>query len=82
MYFIILSIITGLVHNTFLYVKQHRRAHFQKLGAINEHFYITVITRMNKSDAMLFTLSNRFLDFTLDSVPYQATFAIHSYFKI
>ena len=82
-----LSIITDLVHNTFFCVKQKRRAHFQKLGAINEHFYNgsnkNVQPQSNQMQSILILqIVRTSVDFTLNSEPYQTTSAIHSYLKI
>ena len=61
--------------------------HFQKLGAINEHFYNgnnkNVQTQSNQMQSILiFQIVHKSLDFTLNSVPYQTVSVIHSYLKI
>ena len=68
-------------------MKQKRRAHFQKLGAINEHFYDgnnkNVQTQSNQMQLLLiFQIVDKSVDFTLNSVPYKTIAAIHSYLKI
>ena len=57
-------------------MKQKRRAHFQKLGAINEHFYNgnnkKVRTKSNQMKSILtFQIVDKSLEFTLNSVPYK-----------